>query len=154
MSVWQGDRDRKVNLRILDDWCCLLCYSASLMRQLCSSNLLYYSFIPFRAVKTISPGTLTAVMLLQTKTNHPSSLDTLLFPIILCDVDDFRYFGLEFLNRCVDHSEGLSHRYLFSISSYFYCVLLGIACERQKYMLKFLTVFKTLGDNIWLEAID
>jgi hypothetical protein len=36
-------------------------------------------------------------------------LDTLLFPIIYCDVDDFRYFGLEFLNRCVDHSEGLSH---------------------------------------------
>ena len=131
----------------------LLCYSAPLMRQLCSSNLLLF-FIPFRAVKTISPGTLTAVMLLQTKTNHPSSLDTLLFPIIYCDIDDFRYFGLEFLNRCVDHSEGLSHRYLFSISSYFYCVLLGIACERQKYMLKFLTVFKTLGDNIWLEAID
>ena len=36
-------------------------------------------------------------------------LDTLLLSIIYCDVDDFRYFGLEFLNRCVDHSEGLSH---------------------------------------------
>ena len=37
---------------------------------ICTKIEFVYSF---RAVKTISPGTLTAVMLLQTKTNHPSS---------------------------------------------------------------------------------
>ena len=37
-----------------------------------------------------------------------------------CGIDDFRYFGLEFLNRCVDHSEGLSHRFLhFSVLFYY-----------------------------------
>jgi hypothetical protein len=40
-------------------------------------NLCMYSF---RAVTTISPGTLTAVMLLQTKTNHPSSFTFFMSP--------------------------------------------------------------------------
>jgi hypothetical protein len=67
-----------------------------------------------------------------------------------CGIDDFRYFGLEFLNRCVDHSEGLSHRFLhFSVLLFFYIMDFCMPMRESKlsYILMMLPSLRTKSDS-------